>query len=140
MHACLGVVILSELTTIRTHKRNAKTKSVQSIMCEDHDGGSVGRITFVKFVEFMVSMESAMLLADAKIGDDLFEKFAIKDNVRSMPNSSILASTYDCLLFDTFMHIFAGFYVSPFQAALFLLPSSSNIQLKIVKTLFSFSV
>lgn len=61
-------------------------------MCEGDDG-SVGRPEFVKFVEFILSIESIMLLAPPKIDVGLYEKLPTKGNVRSKLNSSILALT-----------------------------------------------
>lgn len=84
-----------QLTTIRTHKSNAKTKSVQSIMCVGDDGGSLGAFKFVTFVEFMASIESGMVfVVAAKIDDDLSEKLATKDSVRSKFNNSMMMPTW----------------------------------------------
>lgn len=61
----------------------------------DDDGGSVGELEFVPFVEFMASIESVMVVvaAAAKIDDDLSEKFATKDSVRSKLKNSMMMPT-----------------------------------------------
>lgn len=83
-----------QLTTIRTHKSNAKTKSVQSMMCVGDDGGSVGELKFVTFVELMASIGSVMVFVGAaKIDDGLSEKLATKDSVRSKLNNSMMVAT-----------------------------------------------
>lgn len=117
----------NRLTTIRTHKINAKTKSVQSIMCVGDDGGgSVGELKFVTFVvEFVASIESLMVLvAAAKIDDDLSEKLATKDSVRSKFNNSMMGPTWALTFFKRkrfngwwllLDFLFDGFFFSPFR-------------------------
>lgn len=99
---------------MRTHKSNAKTKSVQSMMSVGDAGGSAGDRKFVKFVEFIVSIESLMVLATAKIDDVLSERFATRNNVRSKLNNSILTSASAWLLFDTFENSFR--FSNPFAS------------------------
>lgn len=92
--SCTSSSVHIQLTTIRTHNSNAKTRSVQSIMCVGDDGGSVGELKFVTFVEFMASIGSLIVFVGAaKIDDDLSEKLATKDSVRSKLNDSMMVPT-----------------------------------------------
>lgn len=60
-------------------------------MCVGDDGGSVGEPKFVTFVEFMASIGSLIVFVGAaKIDDDLSEKLATKDSVRSKLNDSMM--------------------------------------------------
>lgn len=54
------------LTTISTQSNNAKTKSVQSILCIIV-GGSMSDVEFGAFVEFVTSNESDMVLVVAVV-------------------------------------------------------------------------
>lgn len=62
-------------------------------MYVNDDGGSVGKLELVTFVEFMTSIESVMMLVAIKIDDDLSDKLATKNRVRSKLNNSMLLRT-----------------------------------------------
>lgn len=89
-------------------RSNARTKSVQSILCVDSDGESIG---ILEFVEFMISNESVIvLMVVTKIDDDLSEKFATKYSVWFEFNASILLfATCSLLVFPIFHDFFFRF-------------------------------
>lgn len=110
---CVKIVIYLKIqknrtdqhTTMSTQRSNAKTISVQSILCVDDGGGSIGNVEFVAYVEFMISNESFIVLVAAKMVD-FSEKFPIRRNAR------VSISVTRCSVAQTVAQIFPWIYLS----------------------------